>query len=600
MTLTVAVLDQPPKPLALALNLLPTRKVQEADSMLRLALDPHPSSVTNDGVTASRSSSTSRNRYLKGKGFFTAPLDGHLLEPLAQLAKAAESGHSDARALLALVPRTGWAQDARENAREKATRARARANAAVHAAKAAQQEKGTERDGKVKETSKDTETSRRNSATDAEAPAAAARATALEAIATEAEKQAASLDRFLAWSPARAKRSLEHAAGQGSPLALLTLGQWHRFGIFAPSASNSGSSGSGATRSTTRDHGSINGYGSNNGRSTFGLGSAAPWSNCRVAAEYFLAVADQPRMAMSASMLQDPGKPGSQGGGGGTSLGGAGSPGSGLSGETPVGFYDDAAYSEQARLSHRWLKELSRGSSTSQSVSMAAYGMVGAEGGGPTSLDGDEDFYGGGDSAAAGGWALSPEEMAFHIAEANRLLPLHDQGQGRAVAGGAIGQGGGGNGGGGIFGGGGTWGNNGGGVGGRGAIGNHGRGAPLNGGGGGGDGLLSSWFNNGWNLWQALMGEEAAQDSKNAGRSGANKQRSSNKRRSSRDADKSESSGIDGLENDNSDDDTNDDEDDEDDEMVRRARVASASDADYDAADSAYTVAQVSNFDVLS
>jgi len=598
MTITVAVLDQPPRPLALALNLLPTQKIQEADSLLRLALDPSPILQTNQGG----SSSSSKN--IPGRGFFTAPLDSRLLEPLNQLAKAAESGHSDARALLAMAPRSGWVQDARENARLHANRARARANTAMHEAKVAveeeKKEEEEEEEGVTEEESGDLKASS-TASTATRAAAALARATALEATASEAEKRASSLDRFLAWSPARARRSLEHAAGQGSPLAMLALGQWHRFGLFTTEAGSS--------------DGNQNGV---NGAGSLGLGSAGPFSSCRVAAEYFLAVADQPRMSAAASMLQDPGKPGAQGGGGGAGgsgmgggFGGGGSPGSsggsgGMGGETPVGFYDDASYSEQARLSHRWLTELSRGSSTHQSLSLATYGMVGAEGGGPMGIDGDDYYNGGYDAgaAAAAGWALSAEEMEFHIAEANRLLPLQERDQGPAA--GAGGRGGGGalghghGNGGGLFGGGGPgmWGNgggDGGGVGGRGNFGNNGRNAPFDGGGGTG-GVLMTWFNSGWSFWQSLLGEEAARGSKNTGkRSEASGKRSGKKRGSSVDGEEEEGSRS--TSKGDRDDSDNDDDDEED--LARRARIASASDAAYDAADSAYTVAQVRSFAFL-
>jgi hypothetical protein len=307
---------------------------------------------------------------------------------------------------------------------------------------------------------------------------------------------------------------LEHAAAQGSPLALLALGHWHRRGLLV-GPGGTGSTGSGGV-------------------------------SCRAAAQYFLAVADQPRVA-AASMGDAGGVAGSGGGSGGGPGGGA-----------PVGFYDDVTYGEKARLGHRWLSELSRGGG-GPTRSPAVYGMVGAEGGGPA---GGAD---GGGGQGEVGWLPTAEEVAFHVGEANRLLPPPEQGAAAAGAGAALGGGGG-------------WWGGGGGLAGRGGPGN----GPAGAHGGGSLGGVGSWLGS-WGAW--LLGEEPPKKKSNKSKS---RHPASAKSRDGRAAAGEASSSEASTDDDDDDDSASDAED-----LARRARAAGATDADYDAADSAYAVAQV-------
>ena len=587
LTLSVAVVEQPPAPPALAFNLIPTKVMREADAHLRAALDstaryrllerPEPTDrVSRDGfrngdipaLLPPPGAATSKTAWSgePGTGVFDAPLDGRLAGPLQRLAKAADGGHADARVVLVLVSLTGWAADALDQARADAIAASA---AAVTASAAAEAARGYVAGSNLGGDS-------------AEAAAAAAKVAVLarEAkgraeAAREAKAAAQALERVLLRSPGKARRALDHAAGQGSRLALLALGFMHHHGVGAlapPGAFNRPRNDQAHPWSSA---------------AAAGKRGEAVDRSCEEAAALYISVIEWGlRGPAPAGQPPKPPPPGRT-----TSISSGGSDGSsGIQAYEPLGsgFVDDVAYGEQARLEQRWLRDRDGGGrggvggggggggGVAAALPWAVEGMVGAEGGGGV----DPEAWAEGDAGGRGGFGAWPgrDEMAFHVGNADRLvadvglvLPVPTAAAGAAGAGAAAAAAAAGDGGGGV----------GGIVGGGGAA-----GGMLGGGGGGGDGGVSG-FGGGWLSWlPALVGGQ----NKSAAATAAEQR--NEERRKKRQADRETSEGsADGQASgsggggDGGSGQTRAD-------AGRRQRYDAATDAEYDRVDSAYLVAQ--------
>ena len=113
MTVTASVEDMPPKPVRLVAAAVPTSRLRDADKHLKAAITGAAAAPGKKGGGGGLSGGG-----FSAHGVFEAPLGLPLLEPLAHLAKAADSGHPDARALSVLIQLTSWAEDAAARARD--------------------------------------------------------------------------------------------------------------------------------------------------------------------------------------------------------------------------------------------------------------------------------------------------------------------------------------------------------------------------------------------------------------------------------------------------------------------------------------------------